>query len=71
MKPLGISLTVGATGPRLGCSRPSRTEDLLWDAVEQAQIEGWTPKRLIAEMREAWEYQRKLDIEGELKEFDK
>jgi hypothetical protein len=34
--------------------RPTRAEDKVWDAVQEAVAEGWTAKRFLAEARDAW-----------------
>jgi hypothetical protein len=68
-KPPGIQLGNGPDGPTLRVSRITRTEDLLWDAVETAQAEGWDAKRFVSEAREAWEDTRKRALRDELNEF--
>ncbi len=36
-------------------SKPwGRAEDLLWEAVQQAVTDGWSPKRFRQETSEAW-----------------
>jgi hypothetical protein len=50
-KPLGLTHDLRVT-------RPSQTEDAIWDAVETAIGEGWTPEQFKIEAGEAWE--RKL-----------
>lgn len=33
---------------------PTRIEDDIWDAVEAAVLENWTPEQMIQEVRECW-----------------
>lgn len=51
MKPLGIKLTIDG-GMRV--VHPSRVEDAVWNAVEEAQAAGWTAKQLKAEFANSW-----------------
>lgn len=41
--------------------KPTRTEDAIWNAVEQAINEGWTPKQFKSEVASAWEERLKED----------
>ena len=59
---MGADLSLRVTGT-------GRAENLIWDAVEEAQIEGWSSKRFVAEFREAWEECRNRETEQELKDF--
>jgi len=34
---------------------PSRVEDAVWNAVEEAQAAGWTAKQLKSEFADAWD----------------
>lgn len=49
MKPYGLTYDLQVT-------RPTRAMDMIWDAVEQAIIEGLTPRQIKLEMAEAWEH---------------
>lgn len=51
MKPLGIRLGIGGT---MRVVHPSRVEDAVWNAVEEALCAGWTAQRLKAEFADAW-----------------
>lgn len=51
MKPLGIVVGGDAL---LRVTRPSRAEDAVWSAVEEARCAGWTARQMIAEVRSAW-----------------
>ena len=50
-KPNGAVFNLDGT---LRITTPSRVEDKIWDAVEEAIAAGWTPSRLIAEAADAW-----------------
>jgi hypothetical protein len=53
MKPLGISSAMRVV-------MPSKAEDKIWDAVEEAIEAGWTPQRFKNEVANAWaEYFRR------------
>ena len=60
-KPYGLSFD-------LQVQKPSRAMDMIWDAVEQAIIEGMTPKQVKIEMAQAWE-RHFQDRSNESKEF--
>jgi hypothetical protein len=51
--------------------RPTRTEDKVWDAVEEAISENWTPERFIREAQQAWESALKEQIRYANKDFDR
>ena len=68
MKPLGVRLGVGASGSlTVGVTKPTYTEDKVWDAVREAINEGWTPKRFRAEVADAWETAIKDDARDAIK----
>jgi len=48
-KPYGLTATLQIT-------KPSRAMDLIWDAVEQARLEGMSVNQIKSEMRDAWEH---------------
>lgn len=70
-KPLGVNLTIGPYGPHMGVSRITTAEDRVWDAVEEAQIAGWTVKQFMREASEAWRECRERELKDEMKEFSK
>lgn len=47
MKPLGLTYD-------FRIRKPTRTEDAIWNAVETAIEEGWTPQDFVRELRSAW-----------------
>lgn len=47
MKPYGMNTA-------LQIIKPTRTEDKVWEAVEEARLEGWELSRLVSEVEEAW-----------------
>lgn len=53
MKPAGAYFTAGGG---LIVRKPSRTEDAIWNAVEEAIREGWTARQFRDEASEAWEH---------------
>lgn len=48
MKPPGVSLFP------LRVITPSPVEDKIWDAVQEAIIAGWTPRKFRSEAASAW-----------------
>jgi hypothetical protein len=48
-KPYGLTADLKMT-------TPSRAMDMIWDAVEQARLEGMTPIQIKREMAQAWEH---------------
>lgn len=68
-KPPGIALGLSGDGVHMGVTRSSEAEDKVWEAVEQALIENWTPDRFIREVREAWAQARKDLAEADDGEF--
>lgn len=57
VKPPGIEMSLYGGALRMGVTQSSRSEDKIWEAVQEAISEGWTPTRFIAEAREAWDYE--------------
>ena len=55
MKPNGVRFHLDNQGLRLHLHKPTRTEDAIWNAVEEAVNEGWTPKQFMDEVISAWE----------------
>jgi hypothetical protein len=53
-KPLGLSIGIGESGLSFEVSRPSKVEDAIWEAVEQAIAHGWTPEQFKRECASAW-----------------
>ena len=54
MKPNGISLNLSDGAINMQVNRPSKTEDAIWDAVEEAIAAGWTPENFRTEAASAW-----------------
>lgn len=69
-KPLGVQMLIGRSGPTMKVTPIDRVADLIWDAVEEAEISGWTAKQFVAECRDAWEECAQRKIKEDLKEFD-
>ena len=61
MKPSGIALYADRNSIGLKVHKPTRTEDAIWNAVEEAVNEGWTPAQFKAEVISAWEDKLKQD----------
>lgn len=68
-KPNGIGLTERNGLPTLQAIYPSRAEDKVWDAVEEAICAGWNPKRFITEAESAWAEVLKRHHKAEMEEF--
>jgi hypothetical protein len=49
MRPYGLTFDLQIT-------KPTKAVDMLWDAVEQARIEGMTVRQIKSEMAQAWEH---------------
>jgi hypothetical protein len=64
MKPTGLTADFRIV-------KSSRTEDLIWDAVEEAVHAGWDPTRFVREARQAWANTLADDAEAANKEFDR
>ena len=69
-KPLGVQLTRGPSGIGMRVTPIDRTADIIWDAVEEAQMAGWTAKQFLAEVKDAWVDARRDALKAELKDFD-
>lgn len=52
-------------------TKTSRAEDLIYDAVAEAQGEGMTPTRFISIVRSAWSTTREEQATQEDKEFQR
>lgn len=46
-KPLGLTMFMQPV-------IPSKVEDRIWDAVQEAIASDWTPKRFVSEAQDAW-----------------
>jgi len=55
MKPLGISMGLNERGISLRVNQITKTEDAIWDAVETAIRENWSPEQFKNEVIMAWE----------------
>lgn len=62
MKPNGLDIFLNVT-------KPSHVEDIIWEAVREAFLAGWTPKQFKNELAQAWEYELKKEIELAHKTF--
>jgi hypothetical protein len=51
MKTLG--LRIGGNGS-MSVTKPSKVEDAIWEAVELAIDNGWTPEQFKSELADAW-----------------
>jgi hypothetical protein len=60
-KPYGLGIGLSESAVTLSVIRPSRAEDLLWDAVREAVTAGWSPERFRSEVASAWEEALKDD----------
>ncbi len=49
--------------------RPTRIEDKVWDAVEEAVNAGWTPRQMMQEVRECWAESLKQKAQDDDKDF--
>ena len=65
MKPLGMTQFLEVV-------RPTLVEDKIWAAVQEAQCTpGWTPRRFLAEAREAWAQGLRDDAKATDEEFSR
>ena len=62
-KPMGLDFTISDRGMSLHSVRPSHAEDAIWDAVETAINNGWTPEQFKIEAASAWKDRQKQDGE--------
>jgi hypothetical protein len=53
----------------MGVVQASATEDAIWGAVESAMDDGWSPKRFVREVEQAWRELGQERLKAELKEF--
>lgn len=69
-KPPGIGFGITEGGDlRLSVTKSSRAEDLIYDAVQEAQSEGMTPTRFVSIARSAWSTTREEQTKHEDDEF--
>jgi hypothetical protein len=70
-KPLGIGFAVrdGALG--FTSSMPSRAEDKIWEAVQEARCAGWTVAQFRSECAEAWDHDMRDEQKTAAKEWSK
>jgi hypothetical protein len=50
----GLTMGLAKGALVMGIRTPSREEDRLWDAVQDAFLAGWTPEQLKNEVADAW-----------------
>jgi hypothetical protein len=55
MKPPGIYLTAGHGSVSFNVRHPSKVEDAIWAAVEEAILAGWDARAFKIEAASAWE----------------
>lgn len=55
MKPPGIYLSAAHGAVTFNVRQPSRVEDAIWDAVQEAIEAGWDAKAFKREAASAWE----------------
>jgi len=70
MKPLGIGFGISNGLPTMGVHTPSRVEDAVWDAVEEAISAGWTPAKFRREVIAAWDHELDEQKKQALKELN-
>jgi len=58
MKPLGVEINMAGS---MSVTHPSKVEDAIWDAVEEAINAGWTPRQFKNEIAAAWVERLKQD----------
>lgn len=58
MKPLGLTLFMQVV-------HPTRAEDKVWEAVQEAICAGWTPVRFMREAREAWHAAKEDEVKAD------
>jgi hypothetical protein len=63
MKPLGASLAP------LRVITPSRVEDKIWEAVQEAISAGWTPKQFRSEAGDAWAHELRAMAKDALRDM--
>jgi hypothetical protein len=66
MKPLGMAFAPDAS---LHVLKPSRVEDKVWDAVQEAIIAGWTPRQFVSEAADAWSQELRNEAREKSREF--
>jgi hypothetical protein len=66
MKPAGIAMGLNESGITLRVTRSSRATDQIWEAVEEAFLEGMTPETFMYEVRESWEQASKDKLKHDL-----
>jgi len=64
MKPLGIDTTFRVT-------KSERWMDMLYDAIEEAQLVGVVPKRFLAEVENQWRLAHKERMDAAMMETNK
>ena len=60
-KPLGVVIRTSERGLEIGLSSTSGVEDAIWNAVESAIDNGWTPEQFKNESAMAWKDRLKTD----------
>lgn len=71
MKPNGLQFTLHDQGIGMRVTRPTATEDAIWDAVDSAVLEGWTVERFRSECAEAWAHAQREQAEADAESWRK
>lgn len=71
MKPPGIAFGLRDGSLHVGVTHPSRAEDKVWEAVEEALLEGWTVAQFLHEVRSAWEDAKQRELKSDMDDFEK
>ena len=70
-KPPGIGLTVTGDSLSFKIHTASKTEDAIWEAVDIAIDEGWTPEKFKLEAWSAWEQRIRDDAKTRVQEANR
>lgn len=68
-KPPGVGIRIREGAISIGVATSSRAEDLIYDAVKEAQRENMTPTLFVRIARSAWSTTREEQATDEDKEF--
>jgi hypothetical protein len=68
-KPLGLGLSLNEGDVTFRVAKPSRAQDKIWEAVQEAIAANMTPKQFIQEAWESWEHERTESVKAEGKQF--
>ena len=71
MKALGIGITLEGSSVVLSVTKPSRAEDTIWEAVEEALCAGLSVEQFRREAATAWDYTIKQRAKDDAKVWNK